>query len=191
MKFRYERLGVFCYLCGMLGHTDQLCEQLFFLESDDGVRKWGPDIKAERRQGMGGGGNRWLRGEGGNNEGAARRVPTNQQRDFGESYANRNVSNGPINDGDSVANPQDKVSVKGKSIVVATGTHNLHVPMGLDTTTSSLAHYNMGLEKKRRRDGDGPSSEFQQPEDMHTTNYIDPPHHFLTVGPGPQACRDQ
>jgi 14-3-3 protein epsilon len=36
--FKYEKLGVFCYLCGLLGHTDKNCPKLFDMEHDDGSR---------------------------------------------------------------------------------------------------------------------------------------------------------
>ena len=35
----------FCHRCGLIGHTDKVCPELFELESDDGVRNWGADLK--------------------------------------------------------------------------------------------------------------------------------------------------
>lgn len=32
--FKYERLVVFCYVCGFLGHTKECCDKLFALEVD-------------------------------------------------------------------------------------------------------------------------------------------------------------
>lgn len=52
MSFKYERLGVFCFLCGLLGHNDQLCDHRFTLDNDNGRRNWGveaPDGDKEDR----------------------------------------------------------------------------------------------------------------------------------------------
>jgi hypothetical protein len=43
--FKYEKLGIFCYLCGILGHTDKSCPKLFDMEIDDGTRGWGENIR--------------------------------------------------------------------------------------------------------------------------------------------------
>jgi hypothetical protein len=61
VNFKYERLGIFCYYCGLLGHTDDSCDKLYSVESDDGIREWGPELRPEvRRRGQESGG-RWLR----------------------------------------------------------------------------------------------------------------------------------
>lgn len=41
------RVDVFCFYCGMLGHADTSCVQLFQRDEDDGVRGWGPELKVE------------------------------------------------------------------------------------------------------------------------------------------------
>jgi len=46
-NLKYERLGIFCYYCGMIGHTEDSCEKLYVVEEDDSVRNWGPDIRLE------------------------------------------------------------------------------------------------------------------------------------------------
>jgi hypothetical protein len=43
--FKYEKLGIFCFLCGVLGHMDKDCTKLFDMEQDDGVREWGDNIR--------------------------------------------------------------------------------------------------------------------------------------------------
>jgi hypothetical protein len=58
--FKYEKLGVFCYRCGLLGHTDKVCPQLFELDSDDGVRAWGMDLRPSVLRVGTAATNRWL-----------------------------------------------------------------------------------------------------------------------------------
>jgi hypothetical protein len=43
--FNYKKLGIFCFLCGVLGHTDKNCPKLFDMEQNDGVRDWGDNIR--------------------------------------------------------------------------------------------------------------------------------------------------
>lgn len=38
VKFKYERMSVFYFYCGMLGHADTSCEKLFQKDEDDGAR---------------------------------------------------------------------------------------------------------------------------------------------------------
>lgn len=63
IKFKYERLGNFCYYCGCLGHIEDYCEKLYSNESDDGTRLWGPELRVDRQHNTGGG-----RGAGRNSE---------------------------------------------------------------------------------------------------------------------------
>jgi hypothetical protein len=60
VTFKYEKLGIFCHRCGLLGHTDKVCPDLFELESDDGVRRWGPYLKPSSQRIGTAATNRWL-----------------------------------------------------------------------------------------------------------------------------------
>lgn len=56
LLFKYERLGVFYFLCGFLGHSDKFCDQRFTRGVDDGTRLWGVELQADsRRQNSGDG----------------------------------------------------------------------------------------------------------------------------------------
>jgi 14-3-3 protein epsilon len=65
VNFKYEKLGVFCFVCGILGHSENKCEVRFAMENDDGSREWSSDLRAEPRRRGGRPTSRWLNEEGG------------------------------------------------------------------------------------------------------------------------------
>jgi hypothetical protein len=65
VNFKYEKLGVFCFICGIMGHGENKCEVRYAMEQDDGRREWSADIRAEPRRQGGRVGSKWLREKGG------------------------------------------------------------------------------------------------------------------------------
>ncbi|GAU23029.1 hypothetical protein TSUD_336770 [Trifolium subterraneum] len=63
VKFKYEKLGVFCFVCGIMGHTENNCEVRFSMERDDGTRDWSAEIRADPRRQGGRPSSRWLKEE--------------------------------------------------------------------------------------------------------------------------------
>jgi 14-3-3 protein epsilon len=65
VKFRYEKLGTFCFVCGVMGHAENKCEIRFSMEQDDGTRGWSSEIRADSKRQGGRFVSRWLKEEGG------------------------------------------------------------------------------------------------------------------------------
>jgi 14-3-3 protein epsilon len=68
VNFKYEKLGVFCFVCGVMGHAENKCVMRFSMEEDNGIREWSADIRADARRQRGRITSRWLREERGSRE---------------------------------------------------------------------------------------------------------------------------
>jgi 14-3-3 protein epsilon len=68
VNFKYEKLGIFCFVCGIMGHSENKCEVRFGMEQDDGKREWSAEIRADTRRQGGRLVSRWLREEKGSKE---------------------------------------------------------------------------------------------------------------------------
>jgi hypothetical protein len=78
VNFKYEKLGIFCFVCGIMGHAENKCEVRFAMEHDDGTRRWSAEIRAEQRRQGGRFASRWLRDDKGGreeNDGGGTTVP--------------------------------------------------------------------------------------------------------------------
>ncbi|PNX59122.1 cysteine desulfurase mitochondrial-like, partial [Trifolium pratense] len=64
VKFKYEKLGLFCFVCGILGHSEDKCDVRYAIERDDGKRSWSNEIRVDVRRPGGCMDSRWLREEG-------------------------------------------------------------------------------------------------------------------------------
>ena len=45
--FKFEKLGKLCFICGLLGHTNNFCNKKFMASEKHGRRKWGPYLRAK------------------------------------------------------------------------------------------------------------------------------------------------
>lgn len=205
VQFKYERLGVFCYLCGVIGHTEQYCDQLFEMQQDDGVRFWGPSLKAEAKRGGGAGGSRWLR-----------ETPAG-----GGPRAGVTVNQNPINgiDNEGINGNGNHLAVSQSmpnngANLLATNDCNQIIPrnggatLNVDATISRAIqrvqspvltyigpigepNNESPAEKKRRhamQSHGATSSDFVM-EDVSQAQSNDT-QHFLLAGPGAQACQE-
>ena len=61
VDFKYEHLNIFCFICGLLGHTEKQCPQLYECTSGEIVKAYGHWMKAPNRRNAMNSGDRWLR----------------------------------------------------------------------------------------------------------------------------------
>lgn len=61
---KYEKLGDFCFICGLLSHTERFCTKKLDAGSMTTIKEWGIWLRAPPRRTAGGGRSKWLREEG-------------------------------------------------------------------------------------------------------------------------------
>ncbi|KAH9786028.1 reverse transcriptase domain-containing protein [Citrus sinensis] len=61
VDFKYERLNVFCFICGLLGHTKKSCPSLYKCTTATITKPFGHWMKAPTRGNLMNAGDRWLR----------------------------------------------------------------------------------------------------------------------------------
>ena len=61
VDFRYERLNLFCFICGCLSHTDRKCSKLYEYLEGNVLKPYGSWMRASHRKLPVHGGDRWFR----------------------------------------------------------------------------------------------------------------------------------
>lgn len=61
ITFKYENPPTFCLICGILGHSDKLCNRLFTMPEQDIVKPYGEFMRAPFRRSVKPIGAKWLR----------------------------------------------------------------------------------------------------------------------------------
>lgn len=68
VNFKYEGVPTFCFICGMISHSEKFCERIFDTPLDKIEKPYGVWMKAEPRRRYQTIGSKWLR--------QGRRIPT-------------------------------------------------------------------------------------------------------------------
>lgn len=79
---KYERLGDFCFVCGMISHTERFCKRFLTNRNDELNREWGTWLRAPQRRVAGQNTSKWLR-EDGEVDWEVRNGKSNKQASFG------------------------------------------------------------------------------------------------------------
>lgn len=64
VQCKYERLGDFCFRCGLVTHTERFYRRTIDRREGEGNRDWGTWLRAPSRRGSGQSSSKWLREEG-------------------------------------------------------------------------------------------------------------------------------
>uniref|UniRef100_A0A803QS68 CCHC-type domain-containing protein n=1 Tax=Cannabis sativa TaxID=3483 RepID=A0A803QS68_CANSA len=64
VNFKYERAPTFCFICGIIGHTERFCSKLFHQSVDTVVKPYGEFMRAQPQRNHKNIGARWLRTRG-------------------------------------------------------------------------------------------------------------------------------
>lgn len=61
---KYERLGDFCFTCGIMSHTERYCSKFLNRDKEEVTKEWGSWLRALPRRNLGPARSKWLREDG-------------------------------------------------------------------------------------------------------------------------------
>ncbi|KAH9680788.1 CCHC-type domain-containing protein [Citrus sinensis] len=204
IDFKYERLNIFCFICGLLGHTEKQCPKLYDYPSGEIVKAYGHWMKVPLRKNMMNSGERWLRsalpeeaefGKGNSITPTGvmmvDSITSLNPGDYGPRTKERNVSagfEGSDMEGSSMELNRGHLRINEKSafgtINVSSGSKEFEE----DQETGIIVN-----NSKRRRSQGGPRSiggQEEEPSKLEMDAMLDPKN-GKTVGPVTQAHRKQ
>lgn len=88
VQCKYERLGDFCFICGMLTHTERFCRKKLDSSLGEPSKDWGSWLRAPPRRGSGQGKSKWLREDGDDDWGNRKGKDNYYQQFSGEQSTN-------------------------------------------------------------------------------------------------------
>lgn len=186
IDFKYERLPNFCFLCGLIGHTERFCQKMFEGVTGETERPYGSLLRATGQHPAPSSGNPWLVDVAPRRPGTSVTCPQEVEmmdsdgRTYGE-YEISGLQSTDMRSGQGGSGKDSNVSGKGKDKVEGACESGL---MGLST------HFHPGIavglneyEQKRKR-GDEPKLELLKESskgDIAGSNFLP------EVGPVSQA----
>jgi hypothetical protein len=211
VNFKYEKLGTFCFVCGVLGHSENKCEVRFSQPDVAIPKRWSNTIRADLWKSGRRTSSQWLREDWGSKANVEKEGGRGAETDGHSEYSRHHTSLTPV---ERVTTCQ---VLEGKQIGstlvssgIITGVNDLrHANAPLLTFTKDIrsgtscsaipstidnqnqvhstsekdnkAEMEYQFQRKRMREDKQPVEE--------STNQTN--QHFLSASPGSQDCRDQ
>lgn len=153
---KYEKLGDFCFVCGLLSYTERFCQRKLEADTEEVNREWGPWLRSQPRRVVGGSRSKWLREDGDGDWG--RQVGTGSSKAGSQGVQNPNFvhygmsSRGARDQTTIFADNQGKFNLRDINQSHKEGNSNV---VGLDGLDLEEQNGLIFEERKRRR------SEFQ------------------------------
>lgn len=195
VNFKYERLGTFCFECGMLGHSDRDCEVVYANPTKTIERAYGTWLRAPNKvnkiQNLGA---KWLRN---GNDNSHSRWSSGQRKETTTSHDGEGVTpNFMKTDGILSEIP----GVEGTIRITQRNLRDLHDQGDIHTTGKSGLNDIVGgsfesetivLDTKRKRIELEKNKEQSKGEDFVDNFMVDGSKNGLEAGPGYRARLDQ
>ncbi|KAL8505539.1 hypothetical protein ACS0TY_016689 [Phlomoides rotata] len=202
-EFKYERLNLFCFICGKLDHTESMCDVLYDSASEEVVKAWGPWLRALDRWGIPMQGDQWLKARG-YDEQAAEGSPmggchASQNLDVGGGLAGEDELVTVVNGGHSASIHDLDITLSSKNI-----NYNPVYKEPENDTEEDLGANLLDLRKQKRQNVkqgtindlaltlSGSATAVVGVNSVNVISTIDVTknQHFLEAGPASGACHD-
>lgn len=126
VTFKYEAIPTFCFICGLIGHSDKFCSKLFDMQSEEIERPYGSWMRAEPKRRSHTIGNKWLRPGGA--------IPASQS---GETDSDKSTAVNAATDNSKCRNSGSDLRTKIEGKVPAVG-ENQGIIAGLQDRSQQL-----------------------------------------------------
>lgn len=120
VQCKYEKLGDFCFVCGLLSHTERFCKKKLEGDGVTVTREWGGWLRAPPKRGAGGSKSKWLREEGdGGWSSTGGKESNNHQNSWKVNPEFQQSNNDLVNRGEKSGDKAEILGGKGGSNIVS------------------------------------------------------------------------